>query len=442
MLMKHHNLDRIAGTRTNKRLNRWIVCLCCLLLAIWSVSLGSENSAVRQTTNSLKFFDMHIGLFAHYIYVGKPYAFGATEWADGTAVQSLDELADNLDVEDFAATAAAMRAQYVLFTTWHANMNVLFPSTVMQRQLPGHCSRRDVVGDLIRALKARNIRTVLYIHPSDGHDFTKEDQDRVGWNDEPPFLRWNDFINDVLAEVVERYGADVSGYYFDGGLPEQVDAARLRKTVLDRQPDAWLIQNSGLNRACVDYAATEDRMQPPYPPTTWLRCQTIADEWWAKRGIVNWCPELAYRYTVLQAAVTDRMGGGVAWSFGPHPGGKWELGVRSFCQRLGDLVERAGPSLFGTRPSRAYIQKDQPLLGLTYVATESPDGKKTFLHLFLPQRDRSFRLPPPSDGRRFSSASLLDSGNKVSLRQTETEVVLTLDQADHWDDVDTIIVLE
>jgi hypothetical protein len=423
--------------------------LAWMVLAGQSVSWGEEGPVPRQTSNHAPFADMHLGLFAHYMFVGKPYQWGATEWADGAVVQSLDELADNLDVEDFAATAAAMRAQYVIFTTWHANMNVLFPSKVMKRQLPGHCSRRDAVGDLIRALKARNIRTMLYIHPSDGHDFTREDQDRVGWNDGSPFRRWNDFINGVVAEVVDRYGKDVSGYYIDGGLPEQVDPPRLRKTILDRQPGAWLIQNSGLNRACVDYGARE-RMEPPYPSTTWLRCQTITEEWWAKRATVSWCPELAYRYTILQASVTSRMGGGVTWSFGPHPGGRWELGVRSFCERLGVLVDRAGSSLFGTRPSRAYVTKaaqdwpaeGQPLNGLPYVATESPDGKKTFLHLFLPPKDRSFQLPVPADGRRFSSARLLDNGRKVSLLQTDAGVRLTLDPADHWDDVDTIIVLE
>ena len=441
--MKKYILGCCAAVFYQKKLKLFLLCLGGLILTVPSLSWGVESPVLCQTTNRLSFADMHVGLFAHYMYVGKPYQYGATQWADGTVVQSLDELADNLDVEDFATMAAAMRAQYVLFTTWHANMNVLFPSAVMKRQLPGHCSRRDAVGDLVRALKARNICTVLYIHPSDGHDFSKEDQDRVGWNEAPPFRRWNDFINDVLAEVVERYGADVSGYYFDGGLPERIDAPRLRKTVLDRQPGAWLLQNSGLNRACVDFGATEDRMQPPYPPTPWLRCQLITtSEWWAMKGIVSWCPELAYRYTVLQASVTGRMGGGTAWSFGPHPGGKWELGVRSFCQRFGVLVERAGPSLFGTCPSKAYIEKDQPLIGLKYVATQSPDGKKTFLHLFLPPKDRSFQLPAPADGRRFSSASLLGSGNRVSLRQTETEVVLTLGPADHWDDVDSIIVLE
>jgi len=430
-------------------LKHLIVYLTVATLAGPSAAWGAESLVPGQTTGHPSWADMHLGLFASYTYVGKPYEWGWTEWADGTMAKSLDELADNLDVEDFAATAAAMRAQYVVFTTWHANMNVLFPSTAMKRHLPGHCSRRDAVGDLIRALKARKIRTVLYIHPSDGHDFTKEDQDRVGWNDGPPFRRWNEFINEVVAELVDRYGKDVSGYYIDGGLPTQVDAPRLRKTILDRQPGAWLIQNSGLNRACVDYGARE-RMEPPYPSTTWLRCQTITEEWWARRSAVQWRPEQAYRYTILQAAVAGRMGGGVTWSFGPRPGGKWEEGVPAFCERLGVLVDRAGASLFGTHPSRAYVTKGAqdwpaegpPLNGLSYCATESPDGKKTFVHVFLPPKERSFPLPVPADGRRFSSARLLDHGRKMSLVQTDTGVRLTLDPADRWDDVDTIIVLE
>ena len=122
-----------------------------------------------QQNRRSSFGDMHLGLFAHYTFVGKPNKWGSTEWADGKLVQSLDELADNLNVQEFADTAEAMRAQYVMFTAWHANMNALFPSKTMQSRLPGHCSRRDAIGDLIHALKAKHIRTVLYIHPSDGH---------------------------------------------------------------------------------------------------------------------------------------------------------------------------------------------------------------------------------------------------------------------------------
>lgn len=410
-----------------------------VLCAWFLFAITARSSAAQPPT---PFADMHLGLFAHYTYVGKPYEWGWTQWADGTPARSLDDLADHLDTEDFAATAASMRAQYVLFTTFHANMNVLFPSRTIQRHLPGHAAHRDAIGDLIRSLKARKIRVILYFHPSDGHDLTLADQNRVGWNDPPPHQRWNDFINELLAEVVDRYGSELSGYYFDGGLPRLVDAARLRRTVMERQPNAWMIQNSGLNRACVDYGATEDRMKPPYPSTPWLRCQTIADEWWAKQAVVNWSPELAYRYTVMQASVLNRMGGGTAWSFGPHPGGKWELGVRSFCTHLGTLVDRAGKSLFGTRPSKAYGITKEPLEGLTHVATESADGKLTYLHRFVPAKERHIQLPPPQDGRQFTRARLWSNRHKVDLKQTQTGVTLTLGPSDHWDDVDTIIVME
>jgi alpha-L-fucosidase len=66
----------------------------------------------------------------------KEYRWGSTQWADGSQVQSPGELADNFDADDLAKTAASMGAQYVIFTTWHANMNVLYPSEVMKKWLP------------------------------------------------------------------------------------------------------------------------------------------------------------------------------------------------------------------------------------------------------------------------------------------------------------------
>jgi alpha-L-fucosidase len=413
--------------------------------AMWAArsSVCAEaTAAAGPTADQASFSDMHLGLFVHYLYIGGANV-GATQRPDGITVRSLDELADSLDVEDLAACAASMRAQYVQFTTWHANMNALYPSKVLQKRLPGHCSRRDVIADLLRALHAKNIRTILYIHPSDGHDFCRADQDRVGWNDKPPYARWNDFMSEAVAEVVDRYGKDVSGYYIDGGLPPQIDPPRLRKTILQRQPKAWLIQNSGLNRACVDYGSMECA-QAPWPATSWQRAQLIAKNWVAETdGRASIRPEFAYRYTILQAAVSGRLGGGMALACGPYPGGRWEPGVRNFMKRLGSLVDRAGPSLFNTHPSKAYVTKEgQPLEGSRYVATESRDGKTTYLHVFAPPKDRSLKLPLPVDGRRFSTARLLAGNGPVTLVQTGADVALTLDGASRWDDVDTIIVLE
>jgi len=381
---------------------------------------------------------MHLGLFVHYMHPGKAYQWGATTWADGSPVKSLDELADNLDVHDLADMAASMKAQYVIFTTWHANMNALYPSNIIPQWIFGHTSKRDVIRDLIEALEQRDIKLILYIHPSDGHDFTKEDQERGGWNDGPPFKRWNDFINEVISEVTDRYGSDIAGYYIDGGLPPRLDVPRLGTYLRSAKTDAWLIQNSGLNPSIADYGALE-RMKHPFPASDWLRCQTITNEWWAMSASVSICPELAYQYTVLQAAVSNRKGGGVAWAFGPHPGGRWETGVRTFSKRLGELVSHAGNSLFNTSPSTTIITKDKTaLVGLLYVATQSRKGDLTYLHVLKPPKETSIRIPPPADGRKFSSARLY-GGEVLDFRQDETGITITVNSTDVWDDVDTII---
>ena len=425
-----------------------------LMLLCWSIATQAVTAqeigpkpvismAKDSLTANADFLNMHYGLFVHYSFPGKKYQYGSTDWIDGSAIQSLDELADNFDAEDLAQKAASMRAQYVIFTTSHANMNVLFPSKVMDKYLPGHTSKRDVLKDVIKAVKAKNIRVMFYVHPSDGHDFTKEDQERVGYNDGPPYAKYNDFINAYYAELVDRYGKEVSGYFMDGGVPKRIlDLPRLRKTFLSRQPGAILIQNGGLNKTVNDYGAFET-LDPPYPAARWVVCKPITGEWWAMKNSVIICPELAYRYTVLQASVTNRQGGGVNWAFGPHPGGKWEIGVASFCERIGVLMDKSGPSILNTHPSKAYITLDkQKLVGLSYAATESVDGKKTYLHLFLPPKTNLINLPTPADGRKFTSAKLLSNNHPVKVHQTAEGVTLTIGKSDRWDDVDTIIVLQ
>jgi hypothetical protein len=413
---------------------------CLLLLAGCTFPKGDTD-----TSGLAAYQDMHNGIFIHYMYAGKPYEWGTTIWADGSEVASLDELAENLDVDDLAEVAASARAQYVIFTTFHANMQVLFPSRVMNQYLPGHTtSRRDVISDLIGALKARGIRTVLYFHPSVAHDLTEEDCALVGGNAPLPRVRWNNFVNELMSEVLDRYGKNLSGFFIDGGLPEYLDAARLRQTIKEYDPELWIIQNAGLNPLCADFAGREDWMKYPFPATSWLRAQIISGGWWSgKNGNVVFNPEFAYRYTILQAAVADRLGGGVAWSFGPYPGGRWELGVRPFCKDLGVLLDRAGKSLFGTRPGTAYVTKDeQGLLETPYVATESKDGKTTYLHVFFPPREQTLKLPPPADGRRFKAARLFAGGRPVDVLQDETGVTLTLPSGSRWDDLDTVIELD
>ena len=46
----------------------------------------------------------------------------------------------------------------------------------MDKWLPGHSAKRDLIGDMIKACKAKGVQVLLYTHPRDGHDFMKGDQ--------------------------------------------------------------------------------------------------------------------------------------------------------------------------------------------------------------------------------------------------------------------------
>ncbi|MGB7294905.1 MAG: hypothetical protein WBC70_04885, partial [Candidatus Aminicenantales bacterium] len=210
--------------------------------------------------------------------------------------------------------------------------------------------------------------------------------------------------------------------------------------ILSRDPQAWLIQNSGLNRACVDFGAHETFAEP-FAASEWQMNAVISDEWWAKQGFLHASPEMALKYTVLQAGVPGNAGG-VAWSVGPHPGGRWETGVPEFAERLGAYVRRIENALFGTRPSAAYPTPDRtPLRSARIVGTESQDGKTTYLHVLWPPRGKDLTLPAPADGRTLTEAALL-GGGKIELSQDAKGIKLRLGDGQSWDLVDTVIVLK
>lgn len=404
---------------------------------------------------------LRLGLFVHYVY------FDSARWFEnqrigvypgGRKVASIDELADGFNVADLVSQAVAMNAEYVMFTAWHADMNLLYPSEVMQRYRPGHCSKRDVISELYDALDKHGIQLILYVHPSDGHDFCEEDQSKLGWNDEGLYERWNDFINKVFAELAARYCGKVTGYWFDGGLPDQIrhGIQRLRCTIKKHDPQAVLIQNEAFNdnrfERWADYGCRE-RINPPYECQPIQVAPVITSEWWANCSILEWTPELAFKYLVLQSSCEGLEGGGVAFSTGPYVGGGWEPGVEEFFGRLGKYVQEYRDAIIGTIPSQAFVTPDRTALFQIdehsqskvfrplVTATDSSDGAKTYLHILCPPYEKTVRMPIPQNGRVYKSACLFAGGEPVGIRQDGDGVWLTFHEDQMWSSLDTVVVL-
>jgi Alpha-L-fucosidase/F5/8 type C domain len=428
------------------------------------------------------FRSMKYGFFVHYVWGGDAYS--ATVNRDGSKPAGLDDLANRFDAEGFARDMQAMNVEYVLFTAWHADMNMLYPSTVMEKWRPGHSAKRDLIGDMIKACKAKGVGVLLYTHPRDGHDFSDDDMARTGWRrgqgSNPDFdtwdrAKWNDFINESYAELVARYGNDILGLYLDEGSgaadsERVIDYPRLRRTITGKHPHLLMMQNDYGNLYTADLGNKEifyhngfDTPDGDQWPSYKIPISVVVGSiFWAafpegktepaqkseKVGFNKWipyAPEAMYRYTVLQAG-SNTDGGGTLWAAGPYAGGGWESGVLERMRETGRLIKPVERAIKKTYPSLSYrTAPGTRIADLAWgVATRSTDDRIEYLHVLKPPASGAptLKLPPPADGRKFSKAVLLENSKPVSLRQDVEGLTLTLPAGSSWNRINTIIALQ
>jgi hypothetical protein len=412
--------------------------------------------AALRGADAPNFERLKYGLFVHHGWGGTAYAL--TKNPDLSVPKSIAEVADPFDVQRFVDEVASFKVEYVVFTAWHADMNAIFPSKAMDKwRGPGHAAKRDVLGAVVKAFKTKGIPLYLYVHPSDGHDMRKEDQERLGWNGSintpsatawapGKFTKWNDFVNDVFDEMCGRYGKDVAGYWVDGGW-DHVDRERIKKTVWKYNPQAEFV--SGMDCANpVDawkiYAPIEYRNVNTWPG--W-ECQVGILQggcWWSTGGTAKLSPEHIVKYTVLQAGI-NRQGGGACWAADPYTDGTWEPNVKEYLIMAGALLEPIAEAVKNTYASTAFPTPQGSkiaTLRLGVVATRSVDGGHEYIHVLRPPEEgTTLRLPPPADGRRFTEAVMLRTGRKANFKQDAQGVTIEVPWQDAWDPIDTVIKL-
>jgi hypothetical protein len=438
-----------------------------------------------------------MGFFVHYV----PYL---TSGKNGI-VKDINVLADNFDVEQFAQDAADFGLEYVVFTGWHARMLPLFPSKVVKKwrddrrtipQAPSY-SNRDVIGDLIKALKAKNIDLHLYMHPTDGHDFKDygpsenilQDQALTGYTDSSNgYAYWNQYLNELLNEMCERYGDGIKGFWIDGGAT-RLDVPRLRKTLRSYNPNMMIVENIGGNRGLslktpgytgmADHNAwevshinsgslslltpnpalvlTDGKTWPAYVPQVAL---VVGNGWWAKEGTNNsqYAAKDLYLYNVLIAS--QNKSGGLLYSTGCSTGKAsdfananiWDGGagngnIYATLKAVNDYIKPVEESIKNTNLSTAYPTNTTGYAWLDQyqwgVSTESADSKYVYLHVVKPPVGKTLSIGLPTDNSAFSTtAVVLKSKQTVSFAKTATGYNITLPETENWDAVNTVIRLE
>jgi len=439
--------------------------LLILLLFSWMPPLlaGEDNPVFK----SVKY-----GIFIHHAWGGTAYAL--TKNPDLSVPKSIDEVADSYDIKKLVKDLQAFNCEYISFTAWHAAMNPIFPSAAMDKwRGSGHAAHRDVLGELLKELKPTGIKLFLYIHPSDGHDMTREDQEKLGWNESIAqgkggkpgmYVKWNNFMNEVFDEMCAKYARDIYGYWVDGGW-ERVDKKRLQETVWKYNPKAEFV--SGMDNA--GWCNQFNRMIPPAPEKgipaatpinadTWPCFESNVNLlqggcWWTTGGWAKTSPEHMLRYTALQAGCNTQ-GGGTGWAADTYTDGTWEPMVREYFLILGQLIKPIEESIKNTRPSNSFITPQGSRIATLpqgIVATTAADGAYEYIHVLRPPTGTTdngrqsyvtrLQLPPPVDFKEFTKAVMLRNGREARLVQDEKGVTIDVHPNDAWDPIDTVIKL-
>ena len=438
--------------------------LLFLLITIHTIAVFGAN-----TESGNDYFKQKYGIFVHYGWGGdgtNDYGCTITEYADGTLPDSLNETANNFDVEGFVDNLAEMSPEYLIFTIWHCGMNPLYPSDVQDKWLgTGHCSQRDVMQELLDACEEKGIDVYFYTQPSAGNSMSPESQDSVGFiNNSKYTLTYNDYINELYAELTTRYKTQLKGFWFDKGLGFGcVDAPRLAETIRAILPNAVMIKNGFASDApaAADYGAVEvmsvttnledegyadaDDQDVDTWPAFDRSVSFVSDRAWSSQsGSLRYTSEEMFKYTVLEAGVNEE-GGGVAWALGPYPTDtiSWNRNVLSGMTGLGTMIDEVGESVKGTIPSDSWPTAEGARIQelIWGVATRSADGNYEYLHVLNSPSGTTLTIDAPADNREYISAINLRTGNDCSFSQTANEVSITLHSNDSWHQVDAVIKL-
>ena len=102
-------------------------------------------------------------------------------------------------------------AAWLILTTTHGRHNFPAPIQAIDRVLPGHTTRRDLIMEIADALEKRGVRLMLYYHIG----LDEEAWPKAAGYFEADKTRWFENTIAIHREIGERYGKKTWGWFFD-----------------------------------------------------------------------------------------------------------------------------------------------------------------------------------------------------------------------------------
>ena len=146
------------------------------------------------------------GVSSHWTAQSQPV--GADDWLP------FEQAVARFSVDRYLDQVAAAGADYVLFTSAHALQMLPAPCEAIDRVLPGRTTKRDLIGDLASACRARGLHFILYYNHSCNFGDDPEWEYAVGYHEHDKSRLTSNLLA-IVRELGLRYGDRLEAWWFD-----------------------------------------------------------------------------------------------------------------------------------------------------------------------------------------------------------------------------------
>jgi alpha-L-fucosidase len=321
-----------------------------------------------------------------------------------------------------------VHARYVVLTTKHHDGFLLWPSAQPNPFIPNYHAERDLVGELMAAVRARGMVGALYY--SGGLDWTFNDKVIMHFNDlmtgVPQQQEYVEYANGHWRELIERYqtlvlwndiaypaGTDLNVLFAEyyNTLPEGVINNRFMQR--PQMSEAGLVNDNFFDFETPEYASFAEIREKK-----WEACRGVGASFGYNRR------EGADQHLTVEDLVRSFVdivskNGNLLLNVGPTAEGEIPQLQLERLEGLGKWLDGNGEAIFDTRPWRVAESKTSAGAGVRFTQ------KAQTVYATLLETPKSGTLV--IEGLRLepgASVRLLASGENLSWEQVETGVAL------------------
>ena len=252
------------------------------------------------------------------------------------------------DPNKWADVAKNTGARYMVLTTKHHDGFTLWPSRVKNPKRQGSLgTRRDIVGELTKAVRARGMRMGLYY--SGGLDWTFEEKPVAKMADlmatAPKTQEYADYADAHWRELIERYEPSV--LWNDITYPKLGRLADIFADYYNKYPDGLV--NNRFTAPHADFTTPEYSVRDRVKGKKWEVCRGLGfsfgyNQVEDQRHVI--APDKLIELVV--GVVSE--GGNILLNIGPRPDGSIPDIQMDRLTKLGAWMKVNGEGIFGTRP--------------------------------------------------------------------------------------------